>query len=176
MAENEQQILTKEGKRQLEQELHHLINEVRPEVIEELKAARAQGDLSENADYDAARTRQADVEGEIKRIEALLNNCRVIDEDDNTGNEKVVKIGSTVTFHDNKLNKDFTYQILGSVESDPFKGIISNASPLAQAVLEHSVGEEVTVEVKTPYTIKILNITCKPYSCTNHYIRIFSIL
>ena len=124
MAENEEQILTKEGKRQLEQELHHLINEVRPEVIEELKAARAQGD-----------------------------------EDDNTGNEKVVKIGSTVTFHDNKLNKDFTYQILGSVESDPFKGIISNASPLAQAVLEHSVGEEVTVEVKTPYTIKILNIT-----------------
>ena len=95
----------------------------------------------------------------FKRIEALLNNCRVIDEDDNTGNEKVVKIGSTVTFHDNKLNKDFTYQILGSVESDPFKGIISNASPLAQAVLEHSVGEEVTVEVKTPYTIKILNIT-----------------
>lgn len=159
MAENEEQILTKEGKRQFKQELHHLINEVRPEVIEELKAARAQGDLSENADYDAARTRQADVEGEIKRIEALLNNCRVIDEDDNTGNEKVVKIGSTVTFHDNKLNKDFTYQILGSVESDPFKGIISNASPLAQAVLEHSVGEEVTVEVKTPYTIKILNIT-----------------
>ena len=105
MAENEEQILTKEGKRQLEQELHHLINEVRPEVIEELKAARAQGDLSENADYDAARTRQADVEGEIKRIEALLNNCRVIDEDDNTGNEKVVKIGSTVTFHDNKLNQ-----------------------------------------------------------------------
>lgn len=92
MAENEEQILTKEGKRQLEQELHHLINEVRPEVIEELKAARAQGDLSENADYDAARTRQADVEGEIKRIEALLNNCRVIDEDDNTGNEKLLRL------------------------------------------------------------------------------------
>lgn len=155
--EQESIILTSEGKKKLEDELRRLTTEVRPEVIEELKFARAQGDLSENADYDAARTRQAEVEAEIKKIEDMLNNCRVIDGEGEGGS--VVRLGATVTIFDLALKQEFTYQIRGSVEADPFKGVISNSSPLAQAILGHAIGEEVTVQVKKPYAVRIVKIS-----------------
>ena len=142
MAENEEQILTKEGKRQLEQELHHLINEVRPEVIEELKAARAQGDLSENADYDAARNEQAVLEGRIKKIEQMLENYEIIEE---TSKDKV-GLGSTVSIRYIDDDEDDEYMIVGSQEADPFASKISNESPIAKALMNHKVGEKVTVE------------------------------
>lgn len=147
------EILTKEGKLKLEEELNRLIHEVRPQVVEELKTARAQGDLSENADYDAARARQAEVENEIRKIQSMLNNSQVIE--DALSNSHV-QAGSNVTIEYN--GKQVKYQIRGSVECDPAKGIISNNSPMARALIGHAEGETVTVAVSKPYTVKILKI------------------
>lgn len=148
-------ILTSEGKKKLEKELQRLIHDVRPEVIEELKVARAQGDLSENADYDAARARQSEVETEIKKIEMMLQNCRVIDGDDNTTS---VRAGASVTIEIVSTKKRATYQIRGSVEADPLNGIISNSSPLALAIIGRTIGETVKVEAPKPYEVKIISI------------------
>lgn len=143
--------LTKEGKQKLEDELYELIHTVRPDVIEELKAARAQGDLSENADYDAARARQAEVEGQIKKIEAMLANSVVIED----VRSKSIHTGSTVTFTDLTDGKSQTFNIVGSVESDPLHGKLSESCALAQALLGHNVGDEVTVKVQKPYQVRI---------------------
>lgn len=148
-------ILTSDGKKKLEKELQRLIHDVRPEVIEELKVARAQGDLSENADYDAARARQSEVEAEIKKIETMLANCRVIDGDENT---TYVRAGTSVTIEIVSSKKRVTYQIRGSVEADPLNGIISNSSPLALAIIGRSIGEIVKVEAPKPYEVKIIAI------------------
>lgn len=102
---NEKILLTKEGIKDLQEELDNLINIIRPAVIEELKEARAQGDLSENADYDAARNRQAEVEGRIKEIESLLTKAKEIKEvKSKTG---IIKLGSKVTFTNLLINKNF---------------------------------------------------------------------
>ena len=110
--EQEKVILTKSGKAKLEKELRELLDHIRPEVIEELKAARAQGDLSENADYDAARAKQAEVEGRIKQIEDILANAQMIEE---SSSVRVVKLGSTVVLHDLSDDTEETYTIVGSV-------------------------------------------------------------
>ena len=104
--------LTKEGAENLEKELRHLIDIERPEVIESLQAARAQGDLSENADYDAARTKQAEIEGRIKEIENILANVKIISEKPRT---KGVALGSKVTIKDLTDNSVETYTIVWTV-------------------------------------------------------------
>ncbi|WP_338985400.1 transcription elongation factor GreA [Spiroplasma endosymbiont of Diplazon laetatorius] len=150
-------ILTAEGLQELKDELAHLINNVRPQVIEELVEARAQGDLSENADYDAARNRQAEVEARIKEVEAMLSKAKII-EDTNSKN-KEVKIGSQVTFTSQKTKKDMTVKIVGAIEADPFENKISNESPLAKAMMGKVVGDSVEVrELKEPYKITIKEI------------------
>lgn len=149
-------ILTKEGKQKLKDELDRLIHVDRPEVVEELKFARAQGDLSENADYDAARSRQAEIEARIKKIENMLNECTVIEDDG--GISSKVQVGSNVTVRNQTTGKEGTYEIRGSVEADPLKGIISNNSPMALALLGHKTGDVVTVNVKKPYNVEILKI------------------
>ena len=157
MAENEEQILTKEGKRQLEQELHHLINEVRPEVIEELKAARAQGDLSENADYDAARNEQAQVEGRILELEKIMENVEIIEK----GNTDTVSLGMTVkvNYIDDDDDEIEEYRIVGSKEADPSNNKISNESPLARAIMNARVGDICSVESPNgTYDVKIVEI------------------
>ena len=149
--------LTKEGKAKLEQELDNLINVERPRNLEELKAARAQGDLSENADYDAARKEQARIEGRIQEIKAMLENAKIIETSPKS--DKVVSLGSLVTILDLSEDEEYQYRIVGSVESDPDNGLVSNASPLGLALLNHGVGEEVTVKVAREYKVRILKIS-----------------
>lgn len=150
--------VTKKGLEELNEERNHLIHVVRKEVIEELKAAREQGDLSENADYDAARDRQSKVEARISELEVMLNNIELIDEVEVKGSARAVRLGSTVKFHDNQLDKEFIYAIVGSVEADPINSKLSNETPLAQAILGAKIGDVVTVDVEEPYEVKILDI------------------
>ena len=151
--------LTKEGAENLEKELRHLIDIDRPEVIEALQAARAQGDLSENADYDAARTKQAEIEGRIKEIENILANVKIISE--KTTKSKGVVLGSKVTIKDLSDDTVETYTIVGTVEANPLKGLISNVSPLGRAVVDKNVGDVVSVHANKEYKVEILKIESK---------------
>ncbi|AGM26016.1 transcription elongation factor GreA [Spiroplasma syrphidicola EA-1] len=154
---NEEILLTKEGIKDLQAELDNLINIVRPQVIEELKEARAQGDLSENADYDAARNRQAEVEGRIKQIEGLLTKAKEIKEVKSKAG--VIKLGSKVTFTNLLLKKDFEIKIVGAVEANPFENTISNESPIAKAIIGKKVGETVEIKgIQTPYKVTIVSV------------------
>ena len=147
--------VTEEGLNDLKNELSTLIHVTREEVIEELKAARAQGDLSENADYDAARDHQAKVEARIKELEHQIKNAEVITENKKTN---FVRIGSTVDLQEMDTNNKLTYKIVGSVEADPLNGLLSNVTPLAEAILDQRVNDVVTVKVDEPYDVKILKI------------------
>ncbi|MDL2211608.1 transcription elongation factor GreA [Erysipelotrichaceae bacterium OttesenSCG-928-M19] len=153
-------LLTKEGVAKLEAERENLINVVRPEVIEELQAARAQGDLSENADYDAARERQASVEERIKEVGYMLDHYTLIDE--KKGGVKKVSLGATVTILDLDDDVERTYTIVGSIESDPDQNKISNEAPLARKIEGKKVGDVVNIETSDyQYKIQILKIERK---------------
>ncbi len=152
----EKQTITKRGKEELETELRNLIDVERPKVIEAIVAARAQGDLSENADYDAARNRQAEVEGRIAQIENILNNCIIVE--DRATSSKVVSLGTKVRFKDLSDGEIYDYQIVGTIEANPMGGKISNDSPIGKALQNHKVGDHVLIEVGTPYEIEILEI------------------
>ena len=147
--------VTEEGLDELKKQLDELIHVTRNEVIEELKAARAQGDLSENADYDDARDHQAKVEAKIKELEYQIKNAEII-KDKKSG--KTVRIGSTIEIQELDTKNKLTYKIVGSVEADPLNGLLSNVTPLAEAILDKKAGDVVTVEVDKPYDVKILNI------------------
>lgn len=149
-------ILTKDGVKKLKDELRHLIDVERPEVIEQLTFARSQGDLSENADYDAARSRQAEVEGRIKQIEDILATAKIVD--DKPKNSKCVSIGSKVVIRDLNLDRESVYTIVGTVESNPFAGKISNDSLLGSALVGKQVGDKVIVKTANPYEVEILKI------------------
>lgn len=152
--------LTQEGLEDLKKELDELINVKRPANIQAIKEARALGDLSENADYDAARNEQAVLEGRIKKIEAMLENYEIIEE---VSNGKV-GIGSTVAIkyvddEDDEDDEGDEYKIVGSQEADPFVGKISNESPIAKAIMNHKVGDVITVESPNgSYKIEITDI------------------
>lgn len=135
--------LTQEGLNELKKELDNLINVRRPENIQAIKEARSLGDLSENAEYDAARDEQAQIESRIQTIEKMLENVEIIT---NVDTDRV-SIGTTVSikYVDDEDDED-EYKIVGSQEADPFESKISNESPIAQALLEHKVGDIVTVE------------------------------
>jgi transcription elongation factor GreA len=137
-------FLTQEGVLELERELDFLKNTKRHEVIEKLQEARAQGDLSENADYDAARDEQAHVEGRIKEIENMLENYEIIDE--NHEGDIIVLLGSKVTIREVGEDEEEVYKIVGSTEADPLAGKISNESPIATAIMSRQVGEVVSCE------------------------------
>ena len=130
---DEKFYVTEEGLADLKQELHTLIHVTRNEVIEELKAARAQGDLSENADYDAARDHQAQVESRITQLEHMIRNAEVITE---ARSSKFVRLGSTVEVQELDAGDVDVYTIVGSVEADPLNGKLSNVTPLAEAILD----------------------------------------
>ena len=152
MSQKQEILLTAEGYLELETELNDLKINKRPEVIKALKEARALGDLSENADYDAARDEQAKLEGRIKELEFKLENAKII-----SGNNKdIISVGSTVTISYVDDDETEEYKIVGSLEADPFNNKISNESPIGSAVIGKKVGE--VVKVETPngsFEIKI---------------------
>ncbi|MDR3257638.1 MAG: transcription elongation factor GreA [Mycoplasmataceae bacterium] len=155
--EQQKSLITQDGKEKLEKELRELIDTKRPEIIKSIQEAREQGDLSENADYDAAKNRQAEIEGRIKEIQNILDHSEIITED--AKDDRKVKVGSRVTIQDLNEGKDFTYDIVGEVEADPNNNKISNLSPLAKSILNKTVGTTVEVHgVEDPYKIKIKKI------------------
>ena len=151
-------ILTYTGLRELEDELQDLKVVKRKEVAEKIKEARAQGDLSENAEYDAAKDEQSDIEKRIEEIEKILKNAEVIDET-NVDLDKI-NIGCTVKLYDNEFDEEVVYRIVGSTEADILKGKISNECPLGVALIGKTVGEVVEVEgLDETATYKILEIS-----------------
>ena len=148
-------LLTSEGFLELEEELNNLKNVRRPRVIEAIKDARAQGDLSENADYDAARNEQAEVEGRIKQIEFMLANAQIIEKSSN----HTVDLGSTVTISYVDDDDEEVYSIVGRMEADPFENKISNESPIGKAIIGKKEGDTINVESPTgSYQIKIVKV------------------
>ena len=154
----EKQKLTQAGYNKLNEELRDLIDNKREEVKVQLAEARAQGDLSENADYDAARNKQAEIEARIKEIENILHNADIISS--SKGSNKVA-LGSTVTLRFIEKGKEETYKIVGTIEADPFNGLISNACPLGEAIVGKGVGDVVEVKSAVTYKVEILKIEIK---------------
>lgn len=152
---SQEYFITKKGLEELKSELENLKTVVRPEVINSIKEARAQGDLSENAEYHAAREKQGQIEARIKELEYLIENGTIIEE----GDSSEVRIGSTVEIK--YIDDDDTdeYEIVGSTEADPFENKISNESPIAKAILGKKAGETVSVESPNgSYDVKIISI------------------
>ena len=139
----EKQLLTKKGYEERVALLEHLKVDRRKEVAQKLKEAREQGDLSENAEYDAAKDEQRDIETQIAELEEILKNAEVI-QDDNTDSD-AVKMESTVVLHDVEFDEDIEYVIVGSSEADSLNNKISNESPLGAAMLGKKVGDIVKV-------------------------------
>ncbi len=147
--------LTQEGLDELKKELDDLINVRRPENIQAIKEARSLGDLSENAEYDAARNEQAQIEGRIKQLEKMLEHVSIIAD----VSTDTVSIGNTVSIKYVEDDEEDEYKIVGSQEADPFESKISNESPIAQALFNHKVGDIVTVESPNgSYDIEIIDI------------------
>lgn len=135
--------LTKEGVEKYEQRLEYLKTTGRTEIAEQIQIARSFGDLSENAEYDAAKLEQARMEYEIIEIEAMLRNVVIIDED--TINTEVVNVGNTIKVLNKALGKEMSFQIVGSAEANPRENRISNESPVGAGLLGHKLGEVVTI-------------------------------
>ena len=154
--EDNKVVVTKEGLAELQKEYEYLVHVERDQVIEELRAARAQGDLSENADYDAARDHQARVEARIRQLDDMLKNIVLID--GHKGRSKTVRLGSTVTLEFQDTMERETYTIVGTVESDPINGKLSNETPLAVAIMDHKVNDVVPVLVTPAYNVKIVEV------------------
>lgn len=147
--------LTQEGLNEIEKELEYLKLEKRPEVINALKEARALGDLSENAEYDAAREEQAIVENRIKELEVIMENAVIIT---NVDTDKV-SVGTKVTIEYVGEDDEEEYTIVGIKEADPFSNKISNESPIAKAIMGHAKGEIVAVDSPNgKYDVKIVSI------------------
>ena len=138
--------LTAQGAKRLQEELHRLISVERPGVIEAIAEARAQGDLSENAEYDAARERQGFIEGRINELEGLLSNAQIIDPANLDVDGRVV-FGATVGIEDLNSGSNVTYQIVGDAESDIRLNRISISSPVGRALIGKSEGDVVVVTV-----------------------------
>ena len=150
-------ILTYAGLRKLEDELQDLKVNRRSEVAEKIKEAREQGDLSENAEYDAAKDEQRDIEARIEEIEKILKNVEVVDEDEVDLSK--VSIGCKIKLKDLEFDDEFEFKIVGSTEANSLLGKISNESPLGMALIGKKVGE--VVEVEAPSGVmqyKVLDI------------------
>ena len=150
-------ILTYEGLQKLENELQDLKLVKRKEIAQKIKEAREQGDLSENAEYDAAKDEQRDIEARIEELEKILKNAEVVVEDEVDLDK--INIGCKVRILDLEYNEELEYKIVGSTEANSLKGKISNESPVGKALIGSKVGE--TVEVETQVGVlqyKVLEI------------------
>ena len=144
MAAAKKNIMTYEGLKKLEDELQDLKVNRRQEVAQKIREAREQGDLSENAEYDAAKDEQRDIEARIEELEKILKNAEVIDEDDVAID--TISVGCCVTLLDVEFDDEMKFKIVGSTEANSLKGYISNESPIGQALLGKKKGDMVEVE------------------------------
>ena len=148
--------MTQQGYDEAVKKLEYLQKIKRAEIVQRIAEARSHGDLSENAEYDAARNEQAANERAIEELEYQVKNAVVIEGNDNSS---AVQFGSEVTVHDMDFDEDVTYTIKGTTEADPMKNIISNQSPVGQALIGHKKGDTVTVKAPNgEYQLKILKI------------------
>ncbi|MDR1021272.1 MAG: transcription elongation factor GreA [Synergistaceae bacterium] len=154
------EIMTRSGYEKLKTELTLLRTDMRLEVANKLEEARAFGDLSENAEYHAAKEEQEKLEGRISRLEYKLNKAKIIDFDDLDTSH--ANLGTTITIQDLDKNNSFTYMLVGTEESDPKENKISVSSPVGKAIIGKAVGDEVSVRVpKGLRRLKILEITAQ---------------
>ena len=137
-------VLTYDGLKNMEAELENLKTVRRKDVAEKIKEARGQGDLSENAEYDAAKEEQAEIEARIVQLEKMLRNAEVIDEEE--GAKDTISLGTTVTVLDVEFDEEMEYTIVGSAEADPMNGRISNESPVGMALLGHKMDDIIMIE------------------------------
>lgn len=155
MSDTKEVYLTEEGLNAMKEELNYLKVERRPEVISALKEARALGDLSENAEYDAARAEQAEVESRIMDLESMIDKAVIIKE---VQTDKV-SIGANVTIKYVEDGETEEYSIVGSREANPFENKISNESPIARAIMGKAIGDVVTVESPNgQYKVEVVSI------------------
>lgn len=153
----EKQFLTKKGYEERMALLENLKVVRRKEVAQKLKEAREQGDLSENAEYDAAKDEQRDIEARIEEIEKILKNVEVVGEDDI--DDTKISVGCHIVIHDFEYDEDLEFSIVGSTQTNSLQGKISNESPIGTALIGHEVGDVVEVEIgETVSKYKVLEI------------------
>ena len=153
----DQFFMTQKGYDEAVERLKYLQTTKRQEIIERISEARSHGDLSENAEYDAARNEQSANEGEIVELDYKIKNAQIIEENDDTS---FVHIGSTVKVYDEELEEYETYELTGTTESDAMNNKISNESPVGAALLNHKVGEEVLINAPDgAYKLKIVELS-----------------
>lgn len=151
-------LMTYEGLKKLEDELQNLKVVRRKEVAQKIKEAREQGDLSENAEYDAAKDEQRDIEARIEEIEKILKNAEVADDDYTT--KGTINLGSTVTVLDVEFDEEIEFKLVGSTEAKSLENKISNESPLGRALIGKKAGDTITAETPAgDMTYKIINVT-----------------
>lgn len=150
-------LMTYEGLKKLEDELQELKVVRRQEVAQKIKEAREQGDLSENAEYDAAKDEQRDIEARIEELEKILKNAEVVDDDASVG---TINLGSIVTLYDCEFEEEIEYKIVGSTEAKSLENKISNESPIGKALIGKTEGAEIEVEAPSGMMkFKVLKVT-----------------
>lgn len=155
--QSKKNILTYEGLKKFEDELHYLKVEKRKEVAQKIKEAREQGDLSENAEYDAAKDEQRDIEARIEELEKILKNAEVVVEDEVDSDR--INVGCKVKILDIEYNEELEYKIVGSTEANSLKGKISNESPVGKALIGAKTGDTIEVETQAGViSYKVLEI------------------
>lgn len=155
--EGTKKLLTYAGLKKLEDELEELKVVKRHEIAQKIKEAREQGDLSENAEYDAAKDEQRDIEARIEELEKLLKNVEVVVEDE--VDLETINIGCTVTVYDYDFEEELEFRLVGSTEANSLQNKISNESPVGKALMRKKVGDVVTVETEAgSFDYKVLKI------------------
>ncbi len=155
--EEKKNILTYAGLKKYEDELHNLKVERRKEVAQKIKEAMEQGDLSENAEYDAAKDEQRDIEARIEELEKILKNVEVVTDEDIALDR--ISVGCKVKVHDMEFDEDLVYSIVGSTEANSLENKISNESPVGKALMGAKVGDVVKVETMAgAMSYKVLSI------------------
>ena len=157
---SDKKILTRAGLEKIQQEYKELKDYLTVDIAQKLKEAREQGDLSENAEYDAAKDEQRDVQARLDEIDRILKNVEVIDEDDI--DLKKITVGSTVKLLDKEFDEELEFTIVGAVEANSSLGLISNESPLGRALIGHKKNDNVKVDAPAGViTYKVLEISRK---------------
>lgn len=160
MAKGKQTLYTQQGYQELVDELYRRTHEEREKIKNDIATARGFGDLSENAEYDAARNDQAKNEARIKELEELIENAVILDE--SNIDSSVISLGSTVKVLNKTVNAEFTYALVGSNEANPAEGKISDQSPIGAALINKKAGDEITVEIPNgTIVMKVIEVSRK---------------